>query len=170
MVKLHTSTGAFEYTGCNNKVTVAQLKAYLKFNGISFGSKILKKDLCHIVNRLQQQIQKVKSGKQQGMPILNFMFSQTQQQKKTRLGKCSVCKPKKTVTKKTITKKTTLKRRRVVRKRKTVKRRVKRRVVRRRKTVKRRVVRRRKTVKRRVVRRRKTVKRRVVRRRIHKKK
>lgn len=56
MVKLHTSRGGgFEYTGCNSKVTVVQLKAYLKFMGLTFNSQMLKKDLCRIVQRQIQQ-------------------------------------------------------------------------------------------------------------------
>lgn len=85
MVLLHTSKGAFEYTGCNSKVTVAQLKAHLRFNGIPFGSKILKKDLCDIIDRLQEHVQRVQSGKQQGLPLINYLMSETPQQKKKRM-------------------------------------------------------------------------------------
>lgn len=60
MVKLYTSSGSFEYTGCNNKVTVEQLKTYLQYNGITYASKVLKKDLCHIVNKIIRNSQQIK--------------------------------------------------------------------------------------------------------------
>lgn len=82
MVKLHTGLGTFEYTGCNKKVTVEQLKAYLRFNGITYGSKILKKDLCQIVNKVIRYTQQIKQGKDHGS---TWNKSQIQQQKKKRL-------------------------------------------------------------------------------------
>jgi len=79
MVKLYTSEGYFEYNG---NATVKQLKAYLKFIGVRYGSRILKRDLLHIVNSIRWEVDNCNND---SIPIVEWMLKETPEEKTARM-------------------------------------------------------------------------------------
>lgn len=73
---------SFEYTGCNNQVTVEQLRRYLRYNAITMGPNVRKKDLCHTIDAL---LKAEDTAKQDELPILVWYTKETMSEMKKRL-------------------------------------------------------------------------------------
>lgn len=77
---------SFEYTGCNNQVTIEQLRVYLKYNGIKVGPNARKKDLCKTIDAL---LKAEKVAKDDELPIFIWYKKETVSEMKKRLRGCS---------------------------------------------------------------------------------
>lgn len=78
---------SFDYTGCNDQVTVEQLRNYLKFQGIRVGPKARKEDLCHTIDAL---LKAEKQARQQDkIPIYVWYKKESISEMKKRLRGCS---------------------------------------------------------------------------------
>lgn len=82
-----TKKQSFEYTGCNDQVTVEQLRRYLTFEGIKVGPNARKKDLCNTVDALLKAVKQARQNDE--IPIYLWYRKESASDMKKRLRGCS---------------------------------------------------------------------------------